>query len=169
MRKLKHTFCDGAYTLPWTAEPLLNPAADGRTRNDWRTAPTFEPGTYFVTTYEHDEVGPDGEDWSYTTFGVHKGSGSSIRMGAAKEDGFAEFLDALVVDDSLASFVRYSEVEHYVCSIDVLMRLVEAGVVSDDAVRVAVAAQRQADQSEVNLEAAMDRGERLARELEETS
>ena len=145
MNNLTHTVRDGAYTLPPTDEPLLNPRADGRTRNDWRTAPTFEVGAYYVTTHERDED-------CAAIISVRKGVYRSINITHRAEEKFAEFLDALVVDNSLDSLVHYYQSEHRVYPADVLMRLVEAGAVSDDAVRVALAAQRQVNRHLVDLE-----------------
>lgn len=137
MKKLSN----GAYTLPGdTLDEIDNPAVDRRKRGDWRFAETFKPGTYFVTTHEHTG------DYPYTEINIHKGRASfGITIGKRNFDDFAPLLDALVPDDSLDSALRYAKREHYVDPIDVLVRLVEAGVVSDDAVRVAVHAQREAD------------------------
>jgi len=147
------TLRSGAYTLPATTSPILNPAADGRARHDWRKAATFEPGRYFVTVRESVEnFGGGDETITIRTITVQRLSGYGIDLGRRSLEDYAEFLDALVVDDSLDSFLRYSKIENYVDPVDVLVRLVEAGVVSDDAARVAVAATKQADAARYELE-----------------
>ncbi|MHA2055960.1 MAG: hypothetical protein ACW99F_20515 [Candidatus Hodarchaeales archaeon] len=160
---MKATLRSGAYTLPATDAPILNPAADGRKRNDWRAAGSFEPGRYFVTVRETEEnFGGGDETITIRTINVRKLHGYGIDLGRRNVEDFAEFLDALVPDDTLDSLVRYAKIERYVDPVDVLVRLVEAGVVSDDAVRLAVHAQEQADAARYELEELRESVERGA-------
>jgi len=142
------TIRNGAYTLEAS---ILNPIADGRSRNDWRKAPTFEPGRYFVTVYVHVDEPRSAYSFStrivFRTINVRRSlRDSGIEFNARQLDnlssesgqGFKALLDALVVDDSLDSAIRFAEIEGHVDPVDVLLRLVEAGVVSDDAVRLAL-------------------------------
>lgn len=126
----------GAYTLQSQTDTIvLNPAADGRKRSDWRFADTFEPGIYFVTVFPVDH---------HTHFACSvfkEGESTWLSIGQRNSEKYTPFLESLMADDSLRSLVRYAMVEDHLDPVEVLVRLVEAGVVSDDAVRVAVAAE----------------------------
>jgi hypothetical protein len=151
---------NGAYVL---REPIPNPRPDGRKRA-WFTDPEIPAGRYFVSVVE--DWGPeDGGDlppafqvWAYRDVGVHAGRFVPSLDGFIVGDRWANdtpgnlrlaaLLDAAEPDPSLEGALGYARKCDYVYAADVLLRLVRSGVVSEDAVRVAIAAQKEAEAAE---------------------
>lgn len=119
---------DGAYRL---GKSVDNPGADRRAKRDWRKAQAFEPGVYYVCSTQTGFLRVE-----------HVGSEYGLFISAVNVADFKPLLDALDPDCSLEEHLRFMERFHYVKPRDVILRLVEAGIVSENAVRAATKLQK---------------------------
>lgn len=154
---------NGTYLL---TAPVDNPAADRRSAS-WHKNPVFEPGRYYVSTYdERREVGPVVVHFLTVTVRKAREHGNLSVIFRAGDDGYKNVSDvpkalaaeALVTseafqrDTSLSGSLQYAEAEDWVSFRCVIERLVREGSVSEDAVQRAIAAEIAEQGEEVERE-----------------
>lgn len=162
---------DGCYTL---IEPIDNPHPDGRKR-DWHCQKTLPKGRYIACVYDDPNLLDSGTtlrtiDLAWT--GGHNVYGSMSMCLRMHRDGTVTrtgannarveaLINHMVSDDSLTGALSFAAKEQYVSPAVLLLYLVESGVVSDDAVRIAIKAiherdkaRHDAEEAERNLKAA---------------
>lgn len=123
-------------------QEVVNPLPDGRKRNDWRFSKTFKPGSFIVGV--HDWGDKERPCWVISIRPLRGINRWSLETRECTE----AIVPHLVEDRDLESQLQFAEKEHFVNMLEVLLRLVRSGTLSEQSVLVAVSAEREKDHVE---------------------